>query len=238
MLSPHESSYCLSGPSKGVTLRMAGAKGSAATPAVFVVDDDPAMRASLSLLLGSVGLPVRTYATATAFLDAYNPSRRGCLVLDVRMPGMSGLQLLQALKARGADLPVIVITGHADVPMAVRAMRIGVMDFIEKPFDENVLLARVRQALDHDRHRAAHADQAVAWYKRLERLTRRETQVLERVVAGRSTRQIAAEFGVTTQAIDAHRKRLLAKLELATVADVIRCAVKLGMELPRSAATG
>ena len=221
--------YRIEGTSHAVVNRAAAISEDKATvPTVFVVDDDPAMRHSLSLLLGSVGLRVRTYPTAAAFLESFRPSWHGCLVLDVRMPGMSGLQLLQALKARGADLPAIVITGHADVPMAVRAMRIGAMDFLEKPFDENALIARVRQGLERDRRKAMQGAQAAAWKERLSRLTRRETQVLERVVAGRSTRQIASEFGVTTQAIDAHRKRLLTKLEQTNVADVIRWSVKLG----------
>ena len=221
--------YRSEGTSHAVVNRAAAiSEESGTVPTVFVVDDDRAMRHSLSLLLGSVGLRVRTYPTAAAFLESYHPARHGCLVLDVRMPGMSGLQLLQALKARGADLPAIVITGHADVPMAVRAMRIGAMDFLEKPFDENALIAGVRQALERVRRRAMQTAQDAAWKERLSRLTRRETQVLERVVAGRSTRQIASEFGVTTQAIDAHRKRLLAKLEQANVADVIRWSVKLG----------
>jgi len=198
-------------------------------PTVFAVDDDPGMREGLSVLLGSVGLKVETFASAPAFLETYDPARPGCLLLDIRMPGMNGLELQETLKARNAHLPIIVLTGHADVAAAVRAMRAGAMDFIEKPFREDELIARVRQAIDRDRRQAAERRQLRLWQERLGTLTTRESQVFRRIAAGRSTRQIAEEFGVTTQAIDAHRKKVLHKMGVATLAELVRIAVKLGL---------
>src|SRR5215470_15871953 len=168
----------------------------ASEPTVFVVDDDPAMRDSLRWLLQSVGLAVETFAAAEDFLGGYDPTRAGCLVLDVRMPGMSGLNLQDELGVRHITLPVIIITGYAEVPTAVRALKTGAVDFIEKPFSDELLLERVRQALTTDLEaREAHARHREA-VDRFTQLTPREREVMQLVIAGKANKVIAADLGL------------------------------------------
>ena len=194
-------------------------------PTVFVVDDDDAVRKTLQLLMQSVSLKVETYPSAEEFLAAYTPERAGCLVLDVRMRGMSGPTLQEHLNKQGAQIPIIIITGHGDVPMAVEAMRKGALDFIEKPFREQVLLERVRSALARDaRHRHQAAERAVI-EERIKLLTPREREVMELVVEGKSTKQIAAQFEVSNQAVDAHRARIMKKMQTDSVAELVRLAL-------------
>ncbi len=197
----------------------------AGEPTVFVVDDDAAMRKSLSWLLQSVGFTVAVFESAEAFLDRIDPAARGCLILDVRMPGMGGLNLQDALAARGVDLPTIVITGYAEVPSAVRAMKAGAIDFLEKPFSDDVLLERVRHALAVERHRREARDVRDAARKRLAALTPRERQVLDELVQGGSNRAISAALGIAEKTVEVHRASLMRKLSAASLTDAIRLAL-------------
>ncbi len=189
---------------------------------VFIVDDDAAMRKSLRWLIESVGLEVEAYESATEFLEHYQPDAVGCLLLDVRMPGMSGLDLQEHLRTQRISIPVLMVTGHADVPMAVRALKAGAFDFIEKPFNDQVLLERVQRAIEHaQRARSEHAKRAEI-DKRIESLTPRERQVMEMVVNGMANKQVAAELGLSEKTIEVHRKHVMDKMEAGNVADLIR----------------
>jgi FixJ family two-component response regulator len=197
-------------------------------PIVFVVDDDRAMRESLSWLLDSVGLRVRSYATAADFLADHDPAQPGCLVLDVRMPGMSGLDLQAELARRGVELPTIVITGHAEVSMAVRAVKAGAIDFIEKPFSDQLLLDRVRQALEVDLEAREVRRRREDARRRLATLTQREREVLNLVVAGRSNKEIASELGVATKTVEVHRAHVMSKMCVDSLAELIRITLLAG----------
>jgi two-component system response regulator FixJ len=194
-------------------------------PTVFVVDDDPAMRDSLRWLLESVGLAVVTHATAGEFLTARDPDAPGCLVLDVRMPGMSGLDLQAELVRRGDEIPTIVITGHAEVPMAVRAVKAGALDFIEKPFSDQLLLDRVRQAIDVDRRQREQRARRNEARRRVALLTAREREVMDLVVAGRANKEIAATLGLSPKTVEVHRARVMEKMDVDSLAELIRVAL-------------
>jgi len=194
-------------------------------PTVFVVDDDPAMRKSLRWLLQSVGFTVEAFESAEAFLARIDPSLYGCLILDVRMPGMGGLNLQDALAARGVDLPTIVITGYAEVPSAVRAMKAGAIDFLEKPFGDEVLLERVRRALEIERHRRDTRAVRESARVRLGALTARERQVFDELVQGRSNRAISAALGIAEKTVEVHRASVMRKLNATSLTDVIRLAM-------------
>lgn len=195
-------------------------------PVVFVVDDDEAVRASVAMLLESVTLPVETFASGREFLDAWAGDRPGCLVLDLRMPGLSGLELQERLAERGSRLPIIFLTGHGDVPDAVAAMRAGAVDFLRKPFRDQDLLDRIQQALEVDRARRTAAGERAELAARLERLTPREREVLDRVVAGQPNKQIAAELGVSDRTVEIHRARAMAKMEAASLAELVRLVLR------------
>ncbi len=196
-------------------------------PTVFVVDDDPAMRDSLRWLLESVGLAVQTFARAEEFLDIYDPASPGCLLLDVRMPGMSGLHLQDELAARHCTLPVIIITGYAEVATAVRALKTGAIDFIEKPFSDELLLERIRQAIDVDqRAREAQARRA-AVAARFALLTPRERAVMELVIAGKANKVIAAELKLSPKTVEVHRANVMRKMEADSVAELVRLGLLL-----------
>jgi FixJ family two-component response regulator len=197
-------------------------------PTVFVVDDDSAMRDSLRWLLESVGLTVRTYPTAADFLREYDPSLPGCLVLDIRMPGMSGLDLQAELARRGAGLPTIVVTGHAEVPMAVRAVKAGALDFIEKPFSDQLLLDRVRQALELDREDREVRRRRGEARSRFETLTTREREVLELVAAGKANKEIAAALGLSPKTVEVHRAHVMSKMAADSLAELVRAALLAG----------
>lgn len=198
------------------------------TPTVYVVDDDKAVRDSLCWLIESVGMRVETFASAREFLDRCDAGEmRGCLVADVRLPGVSGLDLQENLRRRGLHLPTIIITGHGDVPIAVRAMKGGALDFIEKPFSDQVLLDRVREALTRDeryRELALRHDEIA---QRYERLSRREREVMELVVQGRLNKQIAADLDLSHKTIEVHRAHAMEKMEADSLADLVRMAVVL-----------
>jgi FixJ family two-component response regulator len=196
-----------------------------ADPTVYVVDDDPAMRSSLRWLIESVGLAVRTCGSAQEFLHTYGGTEPGCLVLDVRMPGMSGLDLQSELAQRRITIPILIITGYAEVPLAVRAMKAGAFDFIEKPFSDQTLLDRIRAAVAHDestRRRRAVRDEVES---RLRLLTSRERDVMNRVVTGKSNKVIAAELQLSTKTVEVHRAHVMEKLKADSLADLIRLAL-------------
>lgn len=201
---------------------------SAADETVFVVDDDVAVRSSLRLLLQSVGLAAHCFASASEFLQGFDASARGCLVLDVRMPGMSGLELQEQLNLRGATLPVIFITGHGDVPMAVEAMQHGAFDFLQKPFRDQDLLDRIQRALARDREIRAGFTRRDEIRARLESLTAREKQVLELMVQGRPNKLMAVDLELSQRTIEIHRARVMEKMRADSLAQLVRMAVELG----------
>ncbi|MEJ1358198.1 MAG: response regulator [Candidatus Sedimenticola sp. (ex Thyasira tokunagai)] len=192
---------------------------------VFVVDDDQAMRSSLKWLIETVGMNVEVFASADEFIRGYYPGRAGCLLLDVRMPGMSGLELQEYFIEQQIRIPIIIITGHGDVPMAVRAMKVGAVDFIEKPFNDELLLDSIRNALALDvEQRSQQAEQAVI-ATRLAHLTLREHEVMEMVTNGRANKEIATELGVSAKTVEAHRARVMEKMEAASLADLVKMAI-------------
>ena len=196
-----------------------------ATSTIFIVDDDEAVRDSLRWLLEANGYRVRSFSGAEEFLQAYDPEQIGVLIVDVRMPGMSGLELQEALIARQAPLPIVFITGHGDVPMAVSTMKKGAVDFLEKPFNESDLRDIVARMLEDAAERVtqvrARRDQQAV----LSRLTAREQQVLERIVAGRLNKQIAGDLNISIKTVEAHRANIMEKLEVTTVADLMKIAL-------------
>lgn len=198
---------------------------SASNATVYVVDDDPAMRASLRWLIESVGLAVRVCAGAQEFLETYQRGDAGCLVLDMRMPGMSGLDLQAELRRQAIDIPVLIITGYAEVPLAVRAMKAGAFDFIEKPFSDQTLLDRIRAAVSLDAVRRSHRAAREEVKARMRLLTPRERAVMERVVKGMSNKLIAADLNIHTKTVEVHRAHVMEKLRAGTLAELIRLAL-------------
>ncbi|MDS4028467.1 MAG: response regulator [Candidatus Contendobacter sp.] len=193
-----------------------------AVPTVFVIDDDQAVRDAISLLLRADGLAVVTFASATVFLESTSVQQPGCLVLDVRMPGMSGLDLQKQLRARGSRIPILFMTGHGDVPMAIRAMKAGAFDFLEKPFQGELLLERVREALVLDVRQRVRQERRAEAAARLALLSPREWEVLDRVAAGQYNKVIAAELGISLSTVEIHRKRVMEKLQAESLSDLIR----------------
>ena len=189
---------------------------------VLVVDDDEAVRGSLKLLLKSAGLTACAYPSAAEFLAAHDDGQPGCLLLDVRMPGMSGLELQDELNRRGAIISVIFITGHGDVPMAVEAMRRGAMDFLQKPFRDEDLIDRVNRALARDRDNRGQLEARDAIRGRMARLTPRESQVLRLLATGKSNKQMAGNLGVSQRTVEIHRAHLMHKTEATSVAQLVR----------------
>jgi RNA polymerase sigma factor (sigma-70 family) len=191
-------------------------------PTVFIVDDDPAIRFAMQALMDSVNVTHEIYSSGDEFLEKVGGSRPGCLVLDIRMPGLGGLELQEELLKRGSTLPIIFITGHGDVPMAVEAMQKGAVDFIQKPFRDQDLLDRVREALKTDeerrQEREAHAEVA----ERLARLTNREREVFDLVVTGKPNKVIAYELGVSQRTVEIHRARVMEKMQARSLADLVK----------------
>jgi two-component system response regulator FixJ len=195
---------------------------------VFVVDDDDAVRDSLQILLESAGLTVEAFASPLEFLKSSAPGRPGCLLIDVRMPEMSGIEVQENLAAGNRQLPVIVMTGHADVPLAVRAMKAGAVDFIEKPFDDEVMLSAIRAALTrhiNDRERNA---RTTAIQERIARLSDREREVLDRLVAGKANKVIAHELGISPRTVEVYRANVMTKMQADSLSELVRMALVEG----------
>lgn len=196
-----------------------------ATSTIYIVDDDEAVRDSLRWLLEANGYRVKSFSGAEEFLQAYDPDQVGVLIVDVRMPGMSGLELQETLLARKAPIPIVFITGHGDVPMAVSTMKKGAVDFLEKPFNEGELRQIVARMLEDATERVAQARARRDQEAVLSRLTAREQQVLERIVAGRLNKQIAGDLNISIKTVEAHRANIMEKLEVTTVADLMKIAL-------------
>ena len=194
---------------------------------IYIVDDDEGVRNSLRFLLKSVGHVCQTLASANEFLETYQPKQPGCLILDVRMPGMSGLELQQQLNLRGAIIPVIFITGHGDVPMAVEAMQHGASDFLQKPFRDQDLLDRIQRALERDARNRAALTEHERIRASFDSLTPREREVLALITRGKSNKVMAAELGVSQRTVEIHRARVMDKTGAASLAQLVRMAIDL-----------
>ena len=193
-----------------------------ATPTVFVVDDDAAVRNSLRELLTSVSLPVETFASSKEFLDSFHPERPGCLLLDVRLKEGSGLDLQDELGRRDITLPIIVLTGHGDVPSSVRALKAGAFDFLQKPPPPAVLLERIHAAIESDRIARAAASARAEVLKNLSSLTSRERDVMSLLVAGATSKEVASDLGISVRTVEGHRRRVLSKLNVTSAAQLVR----------------
>lgn len=194
-------------------------------PTVFIIDDDPMICQAIAWLLDSVHLASESFGNAEAYLAAHDPSRRGCLLIDVRMPGISGLELQQRLNELQSPLPILMISGHGDVPMAVRAMRAGAKDFILKPFNDQVLLEKLQAAIVQDLNRQNHqSSQAVI--ERFSRLTPRERQIMSEVVTGKLNKQIAADLAISISTVEMHRAKLMQKLQVKSLAELVKIVVE------------
>ncbi len=205
---------------------------------VFIVDDDPDARRATAWLVGSSGLSVETFDSGEAFLNAFGPARAGCVVCDVRLPGICGLELQDRLRDAGSDIPVLLVTGYADVATAVRAMKGGAIDFLERPVDDRVLLDRVGQAIRRDAaNRDARAERVVI-AARFRTLSARERHVMDLVLEGLSSREIAERLQVVTKTADAHRATVMRKMEAAGIADLVRMSLDLPPALKARLAPG
>ena len=200
---------------------------------VFVIDDDEAVRQALRSLIRSVGLVVETFASAREFLTSRRPDAPSCLVLDVRLPGVSGLDLQRELSDAGISIPIIFITGHGDIPMSVRAMKAGAVEFLTKPFRDQDLLDAIAQAIERDREARARQAEMADLRGRYESLTPREREVMGLVVAGLLNKQVAAELGISEITIKLHRHQVMEKMMADTLADLVRMAEKLGVPPPK-----
>jgi two-component system response regulator FixJ len=191
-------------------------------PTVFIIDDEKAMRESLKTLMETVGLNAQTCSSADEFLEAYDPKIPGCLVVDVRLPGMSGLELQVKLIEDGIKLPVIIITGHGDVPMAVQAMKMGALNFIEKPFRDQVLLDNIKKAIDLDNQIRNEQHKYLEGKRKLKLLTPREKEIMDLLVTGKPNKAIAFELGISQKTVDFHRANILKKMGVESVVELVR----------------
>ncbi len=199
---------------------------------VHVIDDEADVRQALALLLRSVGLASRVYASAQEFLDGYQPGATGCLVIDVRLPGMSGLELQESLASQGVALPVIMMTGHGDIPMAVRAMRAGALDFVEKPFHDQLLLDRIHEGIRRSQQLQDDAGERAELERRYASLTEREREVMAQVVEGQPSKVIADRLGVSTRTVETHRAHVMEKMQASSLSYLVRMAVALAPQVP------
>lgn len=197
-------------------------------PTVFVVDDDDAVRNALHILIESMGIQVATFASVQDFLDSYDPARSGCLVLDVRLPRLSGLELQEHLRREGIQIPVIFISGHGNVAMAVRTMKAGAVDFLEKPFDDQILLESIQRAIEQDRQARAEGQWHDQIRKRLDQLSRREEEVLHLLIRGMSNKLIAHEMNLSTKTVETHRAHIMRKLGVNSMAGLMWIALASG----------
>jgi FixJ family two-component response regulator len=203
-------------------------------PVVFVIDDDPSMRDSLQDLLQSVGMEARVFKSTQEFLRAERPDAPGCLVLDVRLPGQSGLDFQRTLAASGIELPIVFISGHGDIPMTVRAMKAGAVEFLAKPFRDQDLLDAIQGGIERDRARRGDAALVAQLRERFASLTEREREIMALVVAGRQNKQIAAELGVSEVTVKAHRGQIVRKMRARSLPELVRMADRLGVPAPKS----
>lgn len=194
-------------------------------PTVFLIDDDSAVRSSLSLLLSTFGMPVETYASAEDFLKSWNPEAVGCLVLDVRMPGISGFSVQDVLRSKQIPIPIIFITGHGDLNACRRAFQGGAVDFLTKPVDEQALMEGIRKAIQRDVKNRRSLQESQSSREKMERLTLREKEVLKLIIEGLPNKAIAQQIGLSTRTIESHRARIVNKLEVESLAGLIRTAV-------------
>jgi len=199
-------------------------------PVVYIVDDSDSVRDALSLLMKSVGLKAACFSLAQEFLSGYKPAGPGCLVLDVRMPGMSGLELQQLVVAKKIPLPVIMITGHGDVSMAVRAMRTGAMNFFEKPFNDQALLDCIHESISQSKKMLGRTHRSREIISRLKKLSDREREVLDLIVSGRFSKAIGAHLGISSKTVDVHRKNILDKMQVKTPVEVVRLLMSLDVD--------
>ena len=195
---------------------------------VFLIDDDPGVRDSLTLLLSLKGLRTQPFATAESFIETYRPDWSGCVLTDLRMPGMTGLELQAALRERQMEVPVVVLTAHGDVATARAALKNGAFDFLEKPVDDAMLLDVLRNALRADRERRMATTARSTTDQRLERLTEREREILALIAAGHQNRDIAAQLGISPRTVEVHKARIMEKLECRTLAELIRMNLAAG----------
>src|SRR5690606_18891449 len=198
---------------------------------IFIVDDDPAVRDSLAVLLEVEGYRVRVFDSAESFLEAWTPQLQGGLLLDVRMPGMDGLELLERLNKLGNHLPVVVMTGHGDVPLAVRSMKLGALDFIEKPLSDTLLLEAVRTMIAYEKERQERCREQQEIAARLAELTPRERDVLEKLVLGQPNKVIAYELGISARTVEVHRARVMEKMKAKSLSHLVRMALQAGIEV-------
>ncbi len=200
-------------------------------PKIHIVDDDRAIRDALSLLLQTEGYEVQAHESALTFLESVDPEERyGCVVTDVRMPGMSGIGLLEALRERRAALPIILITAHADIPLAIEAMKKGAADFFEKPFDDEALLASIRQALLRKTEDNAREQETQVASARFAKCTKREKEVLAALLGGKSNKVIAHDLGISRRTVEAHRATLMTKFEARSLPELVRLAGRISMK--------
>ncbi|HEY8005361.1 MAG TPA: response regulator FixJ [Methylocella sp.] len=197
---------------------------------IHVIDDDPAIRDSLSLLLTTEGHEVRTHESAQSFLEAIGEGENGCVVTVVRMPGLSGLDLIEKMRKRHISMPIIVITGHADIPLAVQAMKQGAVDFLEKPFDEDALLASIQQVLRCKNNDTARKAKVQSILSKLATLTRRENEVLAGLLKGQSNKVIAHELYISVRTVEVHRAMVMAKMEARSLPELVRIALVVPRE--------
>jgi two-component system, LuxR family, response regulator FixJ len=199
---------------------------------IFIVDDDEGLRHAIEFLLETAGLTAKSFATGQAFLEYYRPEMRGCMLLDIRMPDISGLDFLEIIRKRDIKLPVILLSAYGTIPLAVRAMRDGAFDFIEKPFDDEFLLKRIREAISLDIDQRADDQKVREAQAQLISLTAREKQIMAYVVAGKLNKQIAAELGISAKTVENHRARVMEKMGIKGLAELVHIANLLDMDAP------
>jgi FixJ family two-component response regulator len=206
-------------------------------PYIYIVDDEDEVRNSLSFLMRVAGYQSKKFATAEEFIDYADPGIRGCLILDIRLPGASGLELQQILRDRGVEIPIIFLTGHGDVPMSRQAFRTGAVDFIEKPCNDDILLAAVLEALEHDAAKAHEQEARAEVSARYERLSRRERQIMGLVVQGLSSKQIGKQLFISNRTVEVHREHIMQKMEAESLSALIAMGLELGiLEKPATTA--
>ena len=196
---------------------------------VYVVDDDEAIRHSLELLIGAMGLRVRVFPDAASFLEIFEPTLRGCIVADLSMPGMNGLDMQERLNALQCRMPIIFLSGHGDVPAAVRALQKGAVDFLEKPFNPKLLLERIEQAIETDSELSAAAEKSAKIAARMAQLTAREREIMGLVADGKSSKIIALDLGISERTVELHRSRMMKKMSARSVADLVRMISETGV---------